>query len=222
MDKNKFKLTEEIKKELRESGQSNIKEEDLVVDEAVVDNYTSSVFERYKSGRVKNKWFLWAGTLSIIFGINAVLIMAVITIIFVVRSDLLVGSQSDYNFVRNQIIISSIVITIVGIIAILVGAKVKSYSKYTKEKLIDHIVSFSFVCVLQFIFGGIFPVILTVVGYFVGIGTDYGAIYYNRIDNPSTQYRKLADAKKLFENGVIDEQEYQALKQYILRDVDFE
>ena len=54
MNDEKFSLKEEIKKELRESSQSGIKEEDLIVDEAVVDNYTSSVFERYKKGLIKN------------------------------------------------------------------------------------------------------------------------------------------------------------------------
>ena len=75
MDDEKFSLKEEIKKELRESSQSGIKEEDLIVDEAVVDNYTSSVFERYKKGLIKNKWFAWAGGLSIVFGVLAILII---------------------------------------------------------------------------------------------------------------------------------------------------
>lgn len=222
MDDEKFSLKEEIKKELRESSQSGIKEEDLIVDEAVVDNYTSSVFERYKKGLIKNKWFAWAGGLSIVFGVLAILIMAVVAIVFLTKEELILSPQDDYNTVRSQIITSSIIVPIIGIIAILVGIKVKSYAKYSKDKLIDHIVSFCFVCALQFIFGGIFPVVLTVIGYFVGIGTDYGAIYYNRIDNPSTQYRRLADAKKLYEDGVIDYQEYQSLKQYILREINFE
>lgn len=222
MDKEKFNLKEEIKRELRESTQSNVSKEDLVVDDAVIDSYTKTVFERYKRGMVNNKWFSWSGYLSIIFGVLAILIMAIVAIVFVTREDLILSPQDDYNSVRNKIIISSIIVPIIGIIAIIIGIKIKFYSKYSKDKLIDHITSFSFMCALQFIFGGIFPVILTVIGYFVGIGTDYGAIYYNRIDNPSTQYRRLADAKKLYEEGVIDAEEYQALKQYILREINFE
>lgn len=222
MDKEKFSLKEEIKKELRESSQSNIREEDLRVEDGVIDSYTSSVFKRYKKGLIKNRWFLWSGYWSIVFGVLAILSMAIVAIIFVVRDDLIMSPQDNYEDVRNKIIISGVIVPIIGIISIIVGAKIKSYSKYSKDKLIDHIISFSFMCAMQFIFGGIFPVFLTVVGYFVGIGTDYGAIYYNRIDNPSTQYRRLADAKRLYEEGVIDEQEFQALKQYILREIDFE
>ena len=76
--------------------------------------------------------------------------------------------------------------------------------------------------VLQFLFGGLIFSALTIVGYFVGIGSDYGAIYYNKVDNPSTQVRRLADAKKLFQDGVIDEQEFKNLKEHILRESDFE
>ncbi len=221
MEKKKIKLSEEIKKELRESS-ALIKEEDLHVDEAVVDKYTRHVFNRYKSGLVKNKWFIWSGALSIVFGVLAVFSMAVLTIIFAVRSDLLVGKQSDYDIVRNRVLISVVVITLVGIISVFVGCKIKSYSNYKKEKLIENVVSISFVCFLQFLFGGILTVILSFIGYFVGIGTDYGAIYYSRIDNPSSLSRRLADAKRLYQRGELTQKEYEALKQSILRDGDLE
>ena len=76
--------------------------------------------------------------------------------------------------------------------------------------------------ILQFFFGGLIFVVLTLVGYFLGIGVDYGAIYYNRIDSSSVQFKRLADAKRMYENGMISYNEYQNLRQYILRDTDFE
>ena len=154
-------------------------------------------------------------------GVIAFLTIIIIAIVFAVKRELIVG-DGNFESVRTKIIISCIVVPIIAIISIIVGAKIKSYSKYSKARLIDNVVSISVMIVLQFLFGGLIFSALTIVGYFVGIGSDYGAIYYNKVDNPSTQVRRLADAKKLFQDGVIDEQEFKNLKEHILRESDFE
>ena len=221
MDKEKFSVKEEIKNELRESVPYNITPQDLEIDDAIVDKYTSSVFAKFKKGETNNRWFTASGILSILFGVIAFLTIIIIAIVFAVKRELIVG-DGNFESVRTKIIISCIVVPIIAIISIIVGAKIKSYSKYSKARLIDNVVSISVMIVLQFLFGGLIFSALTIVGYFVGIGSDYGAIYYNKVDNPSTQVRRLADAKKLFQDGVIDEQEFKNLKEHILRESDFE
>ena len=116
-------------------------------------------------------------------------------------------------------IICSIIIPIIGIISILVGIKILSFSKYSKEELIDHVGKLCGFAVLQFIFSAFIIVLLTVVGYFVGIGSDYGAIYYNRIDRGEAS-KRLADARILYENQLINEYEYKRIKEDILSDND--
>ena len=217
----KYRLRDEAKEELRDSIPKNIKPEDLEIDEHIDDKYTSSVFARYKNGESKNKWFLWSGYLSVGFGVLCVISMAILGIVFVFRSgELRQDTTYDYDGSRTKILASCIVVSIIGIIGFIVGLKVKSLASLTQEELIEHVWLIVGVAILQFFFGGFIFVILTIVGYFVGIGSDYGAIYYNRIDSSSDQYKRLKDAKSLYQNGVIDYEEYMRLRQEIIRNAD--
>lgn len=221
MDFGKYSFKEEIKEELADSVQNKYKSEDLEFDECIDDKYTSSVFNKYKNGIHQNKWFLASGSLSIIFGIICVIVMAVVGIVFATSSSYLNGmaTSSDFETKKNQVLVCSIIIPIVGIISILVGIKILSFSKYTKSELVDHVGKLCGFAVLQFIFSAFIIVLLTVIGYFVGIGSDYGAIYYNRIDRGEAS-KRLADAKILYENKLINEKEYRRIKEDILSDSD--
>lgn len=221
MDFGKYSFKEEIKEELADSVQNKYKSEDLEFDECIDDKYTSSVFNKYKNGIHQNKWFLASGSLSIIFGIICVIVMAVVGIVFATSSSYLNGmaTSSDFETKKNQVLVCSIIIPIIGIISILVGIKILSFSKYTKSELVDHVGKLCGFAVLQFIFSAFIIVLLTVIGYFVGIGSDYGAIYYNRIDRGEAP-KRLADAKILYENKLINEKEYRRIKEDILSDSD--
>ena len=221
MDFGKYSLKEEIKEELADSVQNKYKIEDLEFDESIDDKYTSSVFNKYKNGIHQNKWFLASGSLSIIFGIICIIVMAIVGIVFATSSPYLSGwsVSADFETKKNQVLICSIIIPIIGIISILVGIKILSFSKYSKEELIDHVGKLCGFAVLQFIFSAFIIVLLTVVGYFVGIGSDYGAIYYNRIDRGEAS-KRLADARILYENQLINEYEYKRIKEDILSDND--
>ena len=221
MGKNENSLKENIKEELRESS-SQIKASDLKIDENIDDKYTNTVLSKHANGTMKNNWFVWSGGLSIAFGIACIVAMLIVGIVFVFSTERLQGMSGignyDYDAEKNKILICSIVLPIIGIISIIVGAKIFTYSRYTKEALIDNLGKIIFVTVLQFIFGGVITVALTLVGYFVGIGSDYGVIFYNRIDK-SEQRQKLVDAKILYEKNLIDYDEYMRLKRTILDDL---
>lgn len=221
MDFGKYSLKEEIKEELADSVQNKYKIEDLEFDESIDDKYTSSVFNKYKNGVHQNKWFLASGSLSIIFGIICIIVMAIVGIVFATSSPYLSGwsTSADFETKKNQVLICSIIIPIIGIISILVGIKILSFSKYSKEELIDHVGKLCGFAVLQFIFSAFIIVLLTIIGYFTGIGSDYGAIYYNRIDRGEAS-KRLADARILYENQLINEYEYKRIKEDILSDND--
>lgn len=219
MDFDKFSIKEELKNELKETTQNQIKSEDLEFDESIDDKFTSSVFNKYKNGVVQNKWFIVSGALSIVFGILCVIVMSVVGIVFATSTQYIdeLASGEDYQAQKNKILICCIIFPIIGIISILVGIKILSFSKYSKEKLIEkvgEIIGFSF---LQFIFSALIIVIFTIIGYFTGVGSDYGAIYYNRIDRGETS-KRLSDARILYENQLIDEKEYRRIKEEILND----
>ena len=221
MDFGKYSLKEEIKEELADSVQNKYKIEDLEFDESIDDKYTSTVFNKYKNGIHQNKWFLSSGSLSIIFGIICIIVMAIVGIVFATSSPYLSGwsASADFETKKNQVLICSIIIPIIGIISILVGIKILSFSKYTKDELITHVGKLCGFAVLQFIFSAFIIVLLTIIGYFTGIGSDYGAIYYNRIDRGEAS-KRLADARILYENQLINEHEYKRIKEDILSDND--
>ena len=223
MENEKYSLKEEIKEELKESS-SSIKPNDFEINENIDDKYTSSVLNKYKDGQMKNKWFTWSGALSILFSIACVLGAIAVGVNFALSSDYLreLASQSQFNYdaEKTKTIIICIVLSVIGIIGLIVGLKIKSYSHYSKEELIENVFSIIVFSILQVIFGGVIFVILTLVGYFVGIGSDYGVIYYNRIDNSSQKQKQLMDAKVLYQNELIDYEEYTRLKNKILHGKD--
>lgn len=215
MKEEKVTIKNEIKDELREASDEQIRPQDLNFDENIDDKYTSEILKKHQNGNVKNKWFSCSGILSILFGVLCILSIIIAGISFI-------ASKGDDDY-RNKIVICSIVFSILGILSILVGIKIKSFSRYDKAQLIDHLGTIVAFIVLQFFFGGMIFAFLTLAGYFVGIGSDYGAIYYNRIDNLSQKQKKLADAKALYQNELIDYEEYINLKNSILNSgVDYE
>lgn len=218
MDDKKYSLKEELKNELAEFDvNSKIKKEDLELDQNIDDKYTSSVFSRYKNGITNNKWFKASGIISIIFGILCIVIMAIVALNFAFSTP--TGNDKE----RNTIIICTIVFTIMGLISIIIGAKIYSLAKYNKRQLIDSLGLVCALCVFQFFFSGLIFVVLTIVGYFAGLGEDYGVIYYNKIDKGDSMEKKLHDAKIFYQNDLISEKEYKKLKRDILesKDIDF-
>ena len=215
MSDKKYSLKEELKNELDDiNANSNTKDKDLEFDKNIDDKYTSSVFSRYKNGVYNNKWFKASGIISIIFGVLCIVIMAIVALEFAFTT------QYGENNTRNTIIICAIVFTIMGIISIVVGGKILALSKYNKKKLIDSVGYVCTLCVFQFFFSGLIFVVLTIVGYFAGIAEDYGAIYYNKIDQGNMVEQKLHEAKIFYQNELIDEHEYNKLKRQILNDQD--
>lgn len=103
MDFGKYSLKEEIKEELADSVQNKYKIEDLEFDESIDDKYTSSVFNKYKNGIHQNKWFLASGSLSIIFGIICIIVMAIVGIVFATSSPYLSGWSASADFETKKI-----------------------------------------------------------------------------------------------------------------------
>ncbi len=218
MEEKKYSLKEEIKNELDELNvNSKINKDDLEMDQNIDDKFTSSAFSRYKNGITNNKWFKASGLISIIFGILCIVIMAIIALNFAFTTP--TGNDKE----RNTIIICTIVFTVMGLISIIIGAKIFSLAKYNKKQLINSLGLVCALCVFQFFFSGLIFVALTIVGYFAGIGEDYGVIYYNKIDKGDSMQKKLHDAKIFYQNDLISEKEYNKLKRDILnsKDIDF-
>lgn len=220
----KQNLKNDEREEINASSFSDIDKSDLEVDEKIDDKYTNSVFNKYKNGHQKNHWFTCSASFFILIGIIAVVTMVVVGLIFISSSDALkelaVNGDYDYEAKKTKVIICCILIPIIGIFSILIGLKINSFANLSKDELskkVGKVMLFSF---LQFIFGGTIFAFLTIIGYFMGIGSDYGAIYYNRIEgyNSNSKEKQLHDAKIYHQNQLIDDEEYKNLKENILKD----
>lgn len=189
---------------------SNLRPHDLEFDENIDDKYTSTFIDKYKNGQTKNKWFTWSGMLSILFGVACIVAMIVVTIRYLSIGDTLEDVQ------RKTITVCAIIFPIIGLLSIFIGLKIKSFTHFVKDDYSKKLCTIVLFIILQFLFGGFIFAFLTIVGYFTGIGLDYGAIYYNRINVNSSKQRQLADAKAMYQNELIDYEEYQTLKRNIL------
>lgn len=197
----------------------NQKADELKFKDVIDDNYTNSVMNKYQKGHQKNKWFVWSGYLSIVFGIFCLFIMIIVGANFISKSDhlkeLAIFENYDYEKKKAEVIAVCIIMPIIGILALLVGFKIKSFSSYTREMLMKKTTLVMTFAVLQIFVGGLIFSILTFAGYFVGRGIDYGAIYYNRIEEyslegakKSTNYKEL----RTIEDSIFDDNEENTLE----------
>lgn len=224
MAKNKVKLKDEIREELEDASTFiNAKKEDFEFSDKIDDKYTKHLFDKYKSGeKNKNNWFTWSGILSIIFGVVCIITMLIVGIVFLTSIDhlkeLAVNGQLDFDKKKIQVIISCVIVPVVGVLSILIGAQICSFAKLKRKELPANAIKVMTFAVLQFFFGGLIFSFITIVAYFMGIASDYGAIYYSRIDRGDITEKQLTDAKIYHQNKLINDKEYENLKQEILND----
>ena len=224
MAKNKVKLRDEIKEELEDASTFiNAKKEDFEVADAIDDKYTKHLFDKYKSGeKNKNNYFTISGILSIVFGVICIVTMIIVGIVFISTVDhlkeLAANGQLNFDKKKSQVIICCIIIPIIGIFSILIGTKICKFAKLKRKELPAHAIKVMTFAVLQFFFGGLVFSFLTIIAYFMGIASDYGAIYYSRIDKGDITEKQLKNAKLYYQNDLINDKEYENLKQDILND----
>ncbi len=199
----------------KEVEQSDFKKkaDELKFNDKIDDKYTSNVLNKYEKGHQHNRWLVCSGVCSVLFGIACIVTMITVGIVFLVSSETLsemsILSSVDFDEKKTQIIACCIAIPVMGILSIVVGVKVYSYSSYTHEMLVDRAPAIMFTAFIQFFVSAFIFALLTVIGYFIGRGMDYGAIYYNKIDkyDPSSEY---LGNRNYYENGpfTVDEKPY--------------
>ena len=201
----------------------NAKKEDLIVDEHIDDKYTKQLFDKYKNGEnKKNKWFTISGGLSIAFGIICIISMIIVGIVFLSTEEklktLALAGKLDYDKKKEQVILACILVPIAGFLSIILGWQICKFAKLRKPELPSNAVKIMFCAILQFFVGGVIFSFFTIFAYFMGISSDYGAIYYNRIDKGDTIEKRLQNAKLYYENNLITHEEYEKLKENILNE----
>lgn len=209
------KKAEESKKVDKKEDFDNFKKkaDELKFNDKIDDKYTSNVLNKYEKGHQRNRWLAWSGILSILFGIICVVTMVTVGIIFITSAESLQElskyGQANFDREKSKVIACAIAIPIMGVLSIIVGVKVYGYSNYTREMLMEKSARIMFVAFIQFFVSACIFSLLTVIGYFVGRGIDYGAIYYNKIEKYDPRSEYLGN-RNYYENGpfTVDEKPY--------------
>ncbi len=193
------------------------KADEMKFNEKIDDSYTKGVIDKYEKGYQKNHWFSVSAIISILIGV-ACLVAVVIIGVITIFSNLSFGKfaisfDMDVEASKRMLIASFILLPLMGILNLLVGLKVGTFANYTREQLMNKSSFIMTVSFFQCIIGGTFICILTIVGYFVGRGIDYGAIYYNKIE----EYNKSELSRE--ENYRV--RELNAIKKDIFSDNDY-
>ncbi len=193
------------------------KADEMKFNEKIDDEYTKGVIDKYQKGYQKNHWFSVSAIISILIGI-ACLVGVVIIGVMLLVSSVSFGKFSiyfdlDIESNKRLIIASFILLPLLGVLNLLVGLKIGSFANYTRDNLMNKSSFIMMTSFFQCIIGGTFICILTIVGYFVGRGIDYGAIYYNKIDEYNKNELAREESYKI--------RELRAIKKDIFSDNDY-
>lgn len=174
------------------------KVDELEFNENIDDEYTKNVMNKCLRGHQDNKWMAASGILSILLGAACIITMIIVGLVFVYSSESLhdmavIDGTVDFEAEKRKVIICSIIIPLIGILNIYLGLKINSFAGYTREMLMRNTGTIVCFGIMQCIAGGFFICILTFIGYLVGRGMDYGAIYYNKVDTYSNKEWELEE-----------------------------
>ncbi len=190
------------------------KADEMEFNENIDDNYTNEIIDKYKKGYQKNHWFSVSGIISIVLGIACLVGVVVMGCILLVSSvsfsKFSIYFDLDVEEKKRLLIFVFALLPILGALNIFVGLKVGSFANYTREALMSKTSFIMMVSFFQCIIGGTFICLLTIIGYFVGRGIDYGAIYYNRIDGYNSKDINWAERNSM--------KELEAIKKDIFND----
>ncbi len=193
------------------------KADEMKFNDKIDDSYTKGVIDKYEKGYQKNHWFSVSGIISILIGVACLVAVVILGVMLLVSSisfgKFAIYFDLDVESKKRMIIASFVLLPILGILNLVIGLKVGSFANYTRENLMNKSSFIMMVSFFQCIVGGLFICILTIVGYFVGRGIDYGAIYYNKIEEYSKSELKRKEDYNM--------RELSAIKRDIFNDNDY-
>ena len=117
--------------------------------------------------------------MSIIFGFLAIIVTVIVTSTYGIKG---VRGSYDLDANKTKLLTIALVMIIYGLCSLAIGVKIAALANYTREMLMKKTSYVVVLAIFQLILGGVIFSIFTLVGYFVGRGIDYGAIYYNKIE----------------------------------------
>lgn len=165
----------------------------------------------------RNNYFYTSAILGIVLACIEILCGIIAISIFFSMKETIDASRVD--FAQGMVVTATVILIVLGIISIGVSCFFFKFAGYSQEKINNQTAFIVLMIVLQLLFGGLIACAVSVAGIIAGREGDMATIEYDKIDELTLESR-LKKIKKLYDDGLIDDEEYKKLKREILLDRD--
>ena len=165
----------------------------------------------------KNNYFYASAVLTMILATLEIVGAVLLVSIFFASKENIIENVADpnrYEFIKGSVITGTIISLIFGILTIIEACFFFNFAKYDKQKLEERTALVIIMIILQVIFGGLIACAISVAGIIVG--KEEGMAEINNASLIDQCEYDLKKVKKLHDEELIDEEEYQRLRNEIL------
>lgn len=170
----------------------------------------------------RNNYFYASAILTVILACLEIIGAVIALSVFFSSKQSIVENLTDpsrIDWIQAAIVTSSIVSLVIGALTVIVGCFFFSFAKYNQKQINDRTAFIIIMIILQVIFGGLIACAISVAGIIEGKEGEMAKIHYDKIDSAVSYEQRLLDAKKLYEEKLIDYEEYKQLRQEILEEL---
>lgn len=163
----------------------------------------------------RNNYFYTSAILGIILACIEILCGIIAISIFFSMKEAVDPTRVD--FVQGFVVATTISLLVIGVLTIVVNCFFFKFASYSQEKINDQTAFIVLMIVLQVLFGGLIACAVSVAGIIAGREGEMAKINYDKVEIISVEGR-LKKVKQLYDEGLIDENEYKKMKSEILAD----
>lgn len=169
----------------------------------------------------RNNYFYASAILTIILASIEILAAIIAISIFYSMKESVIAGLNDptrIDFIQGAIVTATVISMVIGVLTIVVGCFFFSFSKYNQQQINDRTAFIVIMIILQIVFGGLIACAISVAGIISGREGEMAKINYDKAYQDSVEER-LKKLKNLYDEKLIDEEEYKKLRNQILDEI---
>lgn len=169
----------------------------------------------------RNNYFYASAILTIVLASIEILAAIIAISIFYSMKESIIAGLNDptrIDFIQGAIVTTTVISMVVGVLTIVVGCFFFSFAKYTQQQVNDRTAFIVIMIILQIVFGGLVACAISVAGIIAGREGEMAQINYDKAYQDSFEER-LKKLKNLYDEKLIDEEEYKNLRSQILSEM---
>ena len=166
----------------------------------------------------RNNYFYASAILTVVLASIEILAAVLAISIFYSTKESIIAGLSDpdrIDFIQGAVVTTTVISLVMGALSIVVGCFFFSFAKYTQQQVNDRTAFIVIMVILQIIFGGLIACAISVAGLISGREGEMAKINYDKAYQTSVEER-LKKLKGLYDENLVDEEEYQKLRKQIL------